>query len=350
MINLSEVKPNKVSTDPRSYNLLLAGPSKIGKSTFINKLYGKDVLQIFTEKRFASLEDAMVVYAPKWADLKSVINQLKRNDIKERFKHISIDTIDNAYQAAEEYVSNHFNEKMVGEGEVGYGKDYTMLQHEWNWFISSLESLSYSTIYVTHTTNTTVQVKPYDISVEDGHKLVGAQKVKDNAGEEFIEFTKLVPDIKPKALAPISKAVDNIFLIDTLPDENGNPKRVMYLRGDMQHVAGSTFKNIPSIIDFDVDVYKNTIENALENYENTTDELVRHADIKGTEYDFKSLKEEATELAQRFYTADLMEEVTKITDAELGTNIKVSSLSEKQVEELAVVVSAMKDKAEELGI
>ena len=61
MIDLTKIEPNKVSTDPSSYSLLLYGPSKIGKTTFVQELFPK-VLHIMTEKRYGALAFEIVCY------------------------------------------------------------------------------------------------------------------------------------------------------------------------------------------------------------------------------------------------------------------------------------------------
>ena len=115
-------------------------------------------------------------------------------------------------------------------------------------------------------------------------------------------------------------------------------------------IYGSTFKNVPSVIPFNPQAYMEAINNALSGYDNTTSELIRHGDVKGNQYDFDGLMQEAQDIAETFYKANAMEELTAVTDSILGVGNKVTTLSEQRVEELAVVVEAMKSKSQELGL
>ena len=53
---LLNLKPTTVSNSPESYNFLLYGESKIGKTTFVNDLFGEKVLNVMTEKRLGGVE------------------------------------------------------------------------------------------------------------------------------------------------------------------------------------------------------------------------------------------------------------------------------------------------------
>ena len=113
---LLNLKPTKVSSDPESFNFLLYGESKIGKTTFINDLFGERVLNIMTEKRLGGVEGAKGVYVSNYADVKSVLRVLKDKELQEAYDVISFDTIDNLYLYVDKYVASQYDEITVGTG------------------------------------------------------------------------------------------------------------------------------------------------------------------------------------------------------------------------------------------
>ena len=77
---LLNLQPTTVSSDPESYNFLLYGESKIGKTSFVNNLFGDRLLNVMTEKRLAGVEGAKGIYVSSYADVKSVLRILTYRD------------------------------------------------------------------------------------------------------------------------------------------------------------------------------------------------------------------------------------------------------------------------------
>lgn len=344
-INLKAITPNKVSTDFASYSTFIYGSPKVGKSTFVNELYGDRVLQIFTEKRFGNLEGAYVQYVSTWNEFKTVMKQLKDPELKAKFDAVSIDTVENLYNMLEKFIAAKFNESQVGEGSVAYGKDWNALKAEWADGIALIERYGYVPVFVSHAKQITTQM-PKSSIISNEADVIGAEIVKDNNGIEYLEFQKFVPDGADRMMAPLRKMSDQILFMHLTADENGNEHRVISTRETLQWEAGSTFKNMDPIIPLSAEAYRQAVERALGsiNKESTTTERLAGADIHGEELDFTALMGEMKQLGQFYMEANRGEELRDMTETVFGIGVQATSATPKQVEVVKTLVDLLKEK------
>lgn len=346
MIDLTKITANKVSTNPSSYSLLLYGPSKIGKTTFVNELFPR-VLNIMTERRYGALDGAMVQYISTWGEFKQVLSQLKRKEVQEMYDAVSIDTVENLYRYASKFTASQFDEFSVGDGDVGYGRDHTRLSEVWFRGLKELESLPYTNIFVSHSTEKIVKM-PY-IDSNEMNAIPDAILSQSNDGKQMVEFTKISPDLKEKGLAPVTKMVDNILYAENNL-VNGEEQRVLHLRGTLQYEAGTTFKGVKPIIQFNAEAYKQEVARVLgSKYEKTTEKKVLHADAKDVQYNFSDLLDKTKEVAILFQKNNDIKTLTTIVEKTLGKGHKVNELSENRSEDLAIILSELTETAKKKG-
>lgn len=97
---------------------------KIGKTTLAAR-FPKNLLLAF-EPGYNALDNCMVQPVTRWAEFKQVLNQLSRDDVKEKFSTITIDTVDLAWDACEKYICaqnpNDSGEIPKALGEIPWGK------------------------------------------------------------------------------------------------------------------------------------------------------------------------------------------------------------------------------------
>lgn len=349
-VDLKNLKPVAVSTNPASYSMLLMGLPKSGKSTFVHDLYGDDVLFLATEKRFGALEGAFVQYIGSWSDFLVAVRQLKQPELQDQFKVVCIDTADSLFKFCEKYVATTFGEKNVGSGDVGYGKDFTLLGTVFFDGLKALEATGYTLVFTSHVTQVTKQVPVQSILPAQGEQLEGAQLLKDDTGQDVVEYQQYQPSIGKRGKGTIENMVDNILFIDTSLDSNGLQQQVIHLRETLQWEAGTTFKEIPNTIPFGADSYREAIKTALSHYTNTTEERTGHAEIKESVYNFDDEMNVVRQLAGIFNQNGAMDDVTTISESVLGKGGLVTTLPRERIEDLVIIRNKMEERLEELGL
>lgn len=341
-IDLLSIQPQKVSTDATSYTNLIYGGAKTGKSTFMNKLFGEEALFLMTEKRYSALEGARVQYVDNWSTFMQILAQVNKKDFMEQsgFKIVIIDSVENLADYLNNFVASKYQEEMVGEGKVGYGRDYVDRKETWKKALKLLEKSGLAINFVSHSVTNTVQVPVADISQEEGAQIQGASIEKDSkTGVEMVEFSRSEPSIPKWAYPIVNNMVDNILFLDM--DSRGN--RILHLRSTPQFEAGSTFTNVPDTIPATAEAYKETIANALTHYDNTTNDREARADIEESPLDYDQLISEATELGNKYAQADRMTELTDIIEGVAGPGAKLMNMRENQVELVDAIVAQLKE-------
>jgi hypothetical protein len=320
--DLLSLQPQKISTDMSSYTNLIYGPPKIGKTTFMHKVYGSDALIIATEKGYKALAGAFVIDCGSWADFMRIVQQLRKKEVQERFKVIVIDTIDLLYSYVEKYVLNKHGVDALNK--IPYGQGWSEISSVLFEGLNMIEKLGYTLAFISHSTTKT--------------------EVIPQAEGEDLEFEKYIPTVPKRGLAIVSKMVDNILFATVRPNpETGKQERVLYTRETLQWQAGARFKAMKPVIPLDAEAYKQAMIEAIEaeGSENLKEEK-EETYVKATELDFEALMKEAREIALKFHEAGRMNEVTAIVDKVFGPGAKLTEAKESQVEQLAVAVEEMK--------
>lgn len=90
-INLLALEPHKVSRDLSGYIIYVYGQAKVGKTTLGSQM--PSPLCLAFEKGYNALPGLYAQDITSWADVKMVIRELKKPEVREKFKTIIIDTV-----------------------------------------------------------------------------------------------------------------------------------------------------------------------------------------------------------------------------------------------------------------
>jgi hypothetical protein len=324
-INLLSIQPHKVSRDLSGYITFLYGPPKCGKTTFGSRMPGHLLLAF--EQGYNALPGVMAQPVTTWGELKQIVRELKKPEVKAVYQSIIIDTADIAADACQKYICNQLGIENIGDG--GWTNNgWAKYKKEFEETFRTLTQLGYAVVFLSH-------VKEKTIKSEGG-----------------AEYTQIGSSMQSSALAVIENMSDIIGYAHTKVDSDGVGKVVLTLRSaDGSVRCGGRFKYIAPEIDFSYDALTNALNQAIDkeaaetNNQFVTDERQTAPVIK--EYDYDALMEEFQTMVGK-----LMEgasgtangpKITQIIEKYLGKGKKISETTRDQAEFIYLIVTEIKE-------
>lgn len=324
-INLLELQPHKVSRDLGGYITFLYGPPKTGKTTFGSKMPG--ALLLAFERGYNALPGIVAQDITSWGEMKQVMRELKKPEVRERFKSIIVDTADIAADCCQKYICNQLGIENIGDG--GWTNNgWSKYKKEFEDTFRALTQLGYAVVFISHDKEKTI--KPAN-------------------GNEYQQITS---SIQSSALAVLENMADIIGYVHPKVDASGESRIVLTLRSlDNSIRCGCRFKYIAPEIDFSYEALTTALteaidkEAALTNGAYVTNERESAPILK--EYDHEALMTEFQTLA-----GDLMQKsaanygpkITQIIERYLGKNKKINETTPDQAEFVYLIVSDIKSE------
>jgi len=335
-INLLEIEPHKVSRDLKGYSVFFYGEPKSGKTTTAAH-FPKALLLAF-EKGYNAIPGIMAQPINKWSEFKSVLRELKKEEVKQKFETIIIDTADIAYDYCTKYICDNTKRPDGSFGvdsvsDIPYGKGYGMVGQEFDECLRSIVQMDYGLVIISHATDKTF---------------------RNESGEEY---NQIVPTLDKRGTNIVSRMAD-IIGYSRIVDTEAGEKTMLFMRGTNRYMAGSRFKYTPDYIEFSYENLTNAIADAIDaqakedGQQFFTNEKSNLYLKKDNELDFDKLMLEFQDVINRIIKKANSEEVfqneytpkiTQITDKYLGRGNKVSQCSREQVEALSLIVEELKE-------
>lgn len=316
-IDLLSLEPQQISKNLRGKYIMLYGLPGVGKTSLAAQ-FDKVLIAGF-EMGTNALNNVYVQPIKTWQDWKQMVNQLcRRDELKEKFHAIAIDTADEAWSLCSKFICN---QNGVDElRDLPWGQGYDLAKKEYAQTFRDLAYNGYGLIFTSHSTEKTY---------------------KDEKGEEY---TMIVPALPARPFDIINKMVDIIAYIREISipvGENVERKRFMFLRDEVgdRFLAKSRYQYITPRISLDYNQLVDAIYNAI-------DEEVSHTGGVATEEvnpytqkaDFDELMEEAKVLWGQLVQKDLHKKAAEILEQEFGKPIKFSEILPEQVDILSKVL------------
>lgn len=340
---MDDIKTVKVSADPAQYSTFVYGPVKIGKSTFVHKMFGDRVLMVMTEMRDRGLTGAKTIPINSWSEYLQLGRLLKKPEMKERFDVIAIDTVDNLLDMLNKYVADKYQESVLGEKPGIFGKDWSESKKLWNSGLQIIQQCGYTPYFIGHSQQKTIQI-PVSKELEKKKNQLGSFSEVQNKGVSYLEFEQYQPDLPERSMNPINKMVDQILHLDNMIDENGEMQRVIHTRQSLQWIAGSTFSTMAPVVKLEPGQYKKALQAAIDaaGETNKTDDPYYTPE---KDDNFSDLMAHATELGTKLHEADKDAELKDIVVATFGADHKLMDATPSQTEQLKVAIMKMEEAA-----
>ena len=318
-IDLLAIQPSVISKDLREKYILLAGAPKIGKTEFCTM--APDALILAFEKGLNARPGAMVQDIESWSDFKQVLRQLEKQEVKDKFSTICIDTVGIAYDLCEKFICAQANVMKIGE--IPYGGGYSALSKEFESSLRKITMLGYGLIMTCHLKE----------SSDDDGKILAAK-----------------PDLNNRCLKIVNGLVDIIAVITQNWNEKGEHERWVITRATPTISAGSRFKYLDAKIPFGYKEFVEALGRAIDAEAANGATVVDHLDNSSSEkLDFAKVRAEAQELWTKLVGTgdDASEEVAntimKKIEITMGRRMKLSEFTENQVDLLQLIVLEMRE-------
>lgn len=324
-INIFELTPNKVSRDLSNRKILIYSKPKAGKTTFATS--GEKVLLIATEIGYSDIPEVIAQDTYNWVDFKLAVRQLQKPEAREKFSVIAIDTAAILYDLCEKYVCQREGVSRIGD--IPYGAGWGMTEKEFFDTFQILSEMKYGLIFTAH------------------------EKIRIEKSDEFGEREYVSPDLSKRAYNVINRMVD---LIAYIKEEyrDGKSERFLYTRGTQYLVAGSRNPFLKSKIKLGYDELVEAYHEAINEQERVLAGSVTDGVIKKTketeEPTFLEMIEEAKVLWQKIIAADPQNAalILSVVKGVTGKDIKLSELTEDQVDVLKLILVEMREIASNL--
>lgn len=322
MISLANLKPHKVSRDLSGYITYIYGPGKIGKTTFGSQMPGALILAF--QRGYNALPNVYAQDVTTWAEMKMVLRDLKKPDVKEMFHSIIVDTIDIAAAACEKYIISQAGVDTLNQ--IPYGQGWSRVKRELEDTFRAVTQLGYAVLFISH------------------------DKDKTFKREDGTEYNQIVPTLGNSYNLIIKDMVDIYCYAHSIMKE-GTPKRVLTLRSfDNTIDCGSRFKYMVSEVDFSYNALVQALNNAIdEEARHTGQEFVteeRNMEVEKINLDFDDLMKQSSKLIESI-PKEKMEyyapRITEIINKYLGKGKKLSNATRDQVEQISLIVFDLKE-------
>ena len=323
---LDKIKPHEVTADLFRYKITISGRPKSGKSSLVYKLAKKEfdgdlskLLLFGFERGYSALDGIHAIDIPDWETALELADELIDGKDDTTYKVLVFDTVDRLEKVATDYVikqakrNDKKNYKTLGD--IPWGAGYAMLGDAVSDLISSLDMAGYTLWFITHDKDKKFETKEglsYDKTVLSVGGRVG-DVIKNDS--DFIVFIELAKEL----------------------DDEGNvtDKRYIHFRGDGALEAGGRFENLPDKIEYDVDVFVDTIKEAIlkDGFDGDSEKMEKALETQKAEFEEKMENNKSKDEDKESETLDL-----EILQKELQVLIK--GLEVEQRKSVAVVMKS----------
>ena len=322
-INLMALEPHKVSRDLSGYITFIYGPAKCGKTTFGSQMPG--ALLLAFERGYNALPGVIAQDITTWGEMKQVVRELKKPEVKERFKSLIVDTADIAADCCQKYMCNQLGIENIGDG--GWSVNgWAKYKKEFEDTFRTLTRLGYAVVFISH----------------DKEKTIAPQNAK--------EYQQIGSSMQSSALSIIENMSDIIGYAHPKMTENGTHMVLTLRSNDNSIRCGCRFKHIRPEIDFNYRALTEALNEAIDreaaetNNQFVTNE--RQAAIIVTEYDYDALMAEFQEIAGQLMeraAATNGPKITQIIEKYLGKGKKITETTRDQAEFVYLIVNEIKE-------
>ena len=248
IVDLTKIQATPVVRDITNKYILLYGKQKVGKTTFAvqcpNTLF-------FCFEEGVNAHEVKKASIDTWETFLAELRQLKKEETKKLYQTIVIDTVDKMWELCDQYYCDRSGVELLQE-VGGFGKGYTLTKKAFSRALKDITALGYGLILLCH-------VKESEVTLPNGKVANKYEPNLSSAAQEVVN-----------SLVDITGYIDKKWDLDAsgnfVLDEWGLPveKRVLITRNTPTIVAGSRFRFLPPVMEFDYNMFAKNLREAIE--------------------------------------------------------------------------------------
>lgn len=335
-LDLLTIQEHKVKAGVQGKMFFIYGGAKTGKTTTACQ-FSKPLLLAF-EPGYNLIDGIKAVSVTSWIDMKNYAKQLKKQEVRDMYDTIILDTAPLMWGLAEKFVKTQ--KDIEDLTDLGFGKGYRAVRDEFQDVINSLGQMGYTLVFIAH-----------------------AEK-KDYVDSLGVSHSGITPALDKRPKEIISGLVDVFMFVCQEGDGNGGNKPVAFFRGgkygDVEIEAGSRYgEGLPVKIDFNYDELVKAIQNADEAMLSSGVEISANnktileetkdgeAVIKKRSFSevYKEVTSTINKLKERIVGGEegLAEKMTSIIEQYLGVGKKITEATPAQIDLVEAALVDLKE-------
>jgi hypothetical protein len=286
--------------------------------------FPKNLLCAF-EKGYNAIAGVRPIDITKWSDFKLVLRQLEKPEARQMYDTVTLDTIGIAWEMCEQFICAQNGVQKIAD--IPWGGGYSACKKEFEACLRKITQLGFGLVIIAHVD----------------------KRIEKRADDDEVEI--LGPAIPKRAYEIVNQLVDIIGYIDVTWDEEGNSERWLYTRKTPTVMAGSRFKYLAPKIKFGYNELVSAISDAIDKSEKLDGAVVVDTieQVIEEKLDYKAIRAEASELWKKLVEKDEENAAIILKKVEMifGRPMKLSEITEDQVDLFNLVVLDMKDMLED---
>ena len=322
-IDIFNIQPTTISRDLKGKFVCIYSLPKVGKTSMACQ-FPKNLLCAF-EKGYNAIAGVRPIDITKWSDFKLVLRQLEKPEARQMYDTVTLDTIGIAWEMCEQFICAQNGVQKIAD--IPWGGGYSACKKEFEACLRKITQLGFGLVIIAHVD----------------------KRVEKRADDDEVEI--LGPAIPKRAYEIVNQLVDIIGYIDVTWDEEGNSERWLYTRKTPTVMAGSRFKYLAPKIKFGYNELVSAISDAIDKSEKLDGAVVVDTieQVIEEKLDYKAIREEASILWKTLVEKDPENApiILKKVEMIFGRPMKLSEITEDQVDLFNLVVLDMKDMLED---
>lgn len=322
-IDIFNIQPTTISRDLKGKFVCIYSLPKVGKTSMACQ-FPKNLLCAF-EKGYNAIAGVRPIDITKWSDFKLVLRQLEKPEARQMYDTVTLDTIGIAWEMCEQFICAQNGVQKIAD--IPWGGGYSACKKEFEACLRKITQLGFGLVIIAHVD----------------------KRVEKRADDDEVEI--LGPAIPKRAYEIVNQLVDIIGYIDVTWDEEGNSERWLYTRKTPTVMAGSRFKYLAPKIKFGYNELVSAISDAIDKSEKLDGAIVVDTieQVIEEKLDYKAIREEASMLWKTLVEKDPENAPVILKKVEMifGRPMKLSEITEDQVDLFNLVVLDMKDMLED---